>query len=119
MQLVCIDGRNGSLEVIAYPRFCYDISGVGEVGLYFLAQMPDIDTHIVQVISIFPPPHLFQQLAVGENAAGVLQQECQQAKLGGGQLYLLAVDNNPPFSDIYGEKAIAIDSLLGGARWRG
>ena len=100
------------LEGVAYPGFSYDVSGQAGVWFYLLAQMRDVDAYIVQVISIFPAPHLFQELLVGKNTAGILYQEGKQAELSRGELNPLAIGYNLPLSDINGKEAIAIDNSL-------
>jgi len=62
------------LEIIADAGFGHNVFGVSGVRLYFLAQMGNIDAHVIQVIGIFPAPNLFQKLLVSEDTPSVCQK---------------------------------------------
>jgi hypothetical protein len=85
-------GLLGLVEGVADAGLGNNIFGFRLVRLYLLAQVPDIDAHVIQVVNIFPAPDSLQKLPVSKNTASILQQQSQQAELDGGQPNPLAVD---------------------------
>ncbi|GCN54129.1 hypothetical protein HmCmsJML168_01951 [Escherichia coli] len=64
------------------------MAGAGGILLQFLSQMPHINTQIMTVFDRVWPPHLVEELALGEHFSRIIKQHCQQAELNRGEMHL-------------------------------
>ena len=65
-------------EPVAHARFGLQVLGTGGVTFQFAAQLGDVDPEILSLFGVLGAPHLVQQLPLGENLAGVLDQYLKQ-----------------------------------------
>lgn len=71
------------LEAVADAMFRQDIDGVSGIDLHLAPKLADVNAGIVDIINVFTPPHLLQQIALRDDAPGILDQHRQQFELGG------------------------------------
>ncbi len=76
---------------IADTGFGQQMAGLGGIAFQLLTKMSHINTQIVAVLHRIRPPHLIQQLTLRQHFSGIVQQQTQQAKLGGRQVNFLFV----------------------------
>ena len=70
-------------------------AGVRRVGLELAADPGQVDAQVVGLVLVLRAPDLLEELALGDELAGVADQHLDQVPLGGGELHLVAVAGDP------------------------
>ncbi len=87
-------------KTVAHAPLGEDVLGFARVRLYFLAQVGDVQPHVLAFIAIFIAPHFGENHLVGHDLPGVLYQVVQQPKFGGAQFDFFAVHCDHPAVEI-------------------
>src|SRR5512143_4097719 len=78
-------------EAVAHPARGENKLRLLGIALNLAAQVVDIELEAFQRGAVLGSPHLADQLAAREHAAGILRQLCEQSEVGGRQVYSLPV----------------------------
>ena len=73
------------LVAVAHPRLGEQPAGPGRVGFQLAPQLGHVEPEVAGRVGVARAPHLGQQLALGEQLAGVAEQDLQQVPFGRGQ----------------------------------
>src|SRR5690606_31316586 len=80
------------LEAITHAMFGQDVRWICCVWFDFAPELADINARIIDVVNVFAPPHLLQQITLRHNPSGILHQYRQQLEFGRGEVDLPVVD---------------------------
>src|SRR5215472_9910148 len=73
------------LEAVSHAGLGQQVARAGRLRLQLAAQLCDVDAQVVALRLILRAPHLLQQLALGDEAAGRPDEDLQQLPLGRGE----------------------------------
>src|SRR3984957_14550114 len=108
------------LEPVSHPGLGEQVLRPGRFGLQLAAQLGHIHPQVVGLGLVRRPPHLAQQLALGDQPPVVAHQDLQQLPLGRGQPDVLAVAPDHLLRrQVDGEVGGGDDRLLRGRRGPG
>jgi hypothetical protein len=77
--------RCKGLETVAHPRLGDEVTGPRWIGLELPPDLREIDAEVVRLLLVLRAPYFLQQLALGDELAGVADERLNDLPLGRGQ----------------------------------
>ena len=75
-------GQLGGDEAVAHAGLGDEVAGMGAVGLELAAEVGEVDAEVVALGRRGRSPHVVEQLALGDELAGVANEHLEQLPLG-------------------------------------
>src|SRR2546429_76342 len=90
-------------EAVAHTRLGQEIPGAGGLGLELVAQVRQVDAHVVGLVGMRRPPDVAEQLRVRDHLARVPDERRQELVLDRGQAHLPVTDEHLPPQEVHPE----------------
>ena len=87
-------------QAVADAGFGLEVTGAGRVLFEFAAQLGDVDAQVLRLFGVLGAPDFVEQLALGDDAAGVFNEDLQEFVFIGGEVDFLAADGDQAFFEI-------------------
>src|SRR5215216_3199938 len=81
----------GGLEAVAHAGLGDEVAGVRRLGLELPAHLGHEHPEVVRLVVVLRPPHLLEELALGDESPTVPDEDLDEMPFGRGEAYLAAV----------------------------
>ena len=98
-------------QAVADARLGLEVARAGGVLLEFAAELRDVDAQILGLFGVLGAPDFVEQLALGDDASGVFDEDLEEFVFVGREVDFLAADSDDAFFEIGLDVAEADDGV--------